>query len=113
MKKYFTLRHTGWAIVLFEMVMCAVWFLSVFMVNGTDTIGADHLSLLLLVALTIASIRLMKARNPLFNKAVLWIAILPLMFIGYEAAATFMMPYEVQAFSSPANQLLFVLNSVR
>ncbi|HVF81042.1 MAG TPA: hypothetical protein VM884_03875 [Flavisolibacter sp.] len=113
MKKHFNLYNTGWLIVLFETVMSTAWFLSVFMVNGTDAIGADHISLLLLVTLTIVSVVLMKARKPFLNKAVLWIAILPLMFIGYEVMATFLMPYQAPSVSSSANQLLFVLNPVR
>ena len=104
MKKHFSLYYTGWLIVMFETVMCAVCTLSVLMVNGADAIGADHISLFLLVAITIASLILMKARKAVLHKAVLWMAVLPLLFVGYEVMATFLMPYGAQSLSATAGQ---------
>lgn len=105
MKKHFSLYNTGWIIVLFETIMCAVCTLSLLMVNGTDAIGADHISLFLLVAITIASIILMKARKAMLSKTVLWMAVLPLLFVGYEVLATFLIPYSGQSLSGAAGHL--------
>ena len=114
MKKLLNISSVGRIIVFLEIIMCAVWSLSVLMVNGTDAISNDHISLFLLLTLTIASVLLVKSRKPFLNKAVLWIAILPLLFISYETAATFLMPYDVQSVQpANANQIMFILNPVR
>jgi hypothetical protein len=93
MKKHFTLHFVGRLIVLLEIAMCATWTLSVLMVNGLDSLSLDHLSLLLLVALTVVSLVLLKSGSLRFKKAVLWIAVLPLLHLVYEAASTFIIPY--------------------
>jgi hypothetical protein len=113
MKKQFSISSVGRIIVFFEVIMCAVWTLSVFMVNGTDTISQDHVALFCMVAMTVSSIILLKARKPLFNKVVLGIAVLPLLFISYQATSTFFVPYEAQSMQMPSTQMLFVLNPVR
>lgn len=113
MKKQLTISSVGRIIVFFEIIMCTVWTLSVFMVNGTDAIGEDHVALFLLIAMTVASIVLLKARNRLFNRAVLWIAILPLLFISYEATTAFFVPYESPSIGASINPVAFVLNPVR
>jgi glucan phosphoethanolaminetransferase (alkaline phosphatase superfamily) len=114
MKNLLNISSVGRISVFFEIIMCAVWSLSVFMVNGADAVNEDHISLMLLVTLTIASIVLMKTRKTHLNKAVLWIAILPLLFISYEAASTFLVPYEAQSLQHHStSQMLFVLNPVR
>jgi hypothetical protein len=92
MKKYFSLHNIGWLIVLFESLTCSVLALSVFLVNGTDAIGKDHLALFLLLAITLVSVVLMKSRRSFLNKAVLGLAVLPLVFIGYQTLLTVLSP---------------------
>ena len=92
MKKYFSIYSIGWAIVLFEIILCTVFTLSVFLVNGTDAVGKDHLVLFSLIAITIVSIILMKSGKNFFNKAVLGMALIPLLFIGYQVMTTVVTP---------------------
>lgn len=109
MKKLLNISSVGRMIVFVEILMCAVYTLSVFIVNGTDAISSDHISLMLLVALTITSIILLKSSRANLNKAVLWIAILPILFLGYEASATFFHSYEAQSFPSNSFNLLHLV----
>lgn len=114
MKKHFTLYRTGWALIVFETVLSAVGFLSVFMVNGADAITSDHIALLFLFILTIASIFCMRYGKSSYKKAVLWMAVLPLMFVSYEVSASFFVHSQTQVATTSANQMLFVLtNPVR
>ena len=94
MKKYIILRNTGRIIVFLEIMLCAVATLSVLMVNGADSFSTDHLSLLALIGITIASAIIRKNRAVQQQKLVLWLAVLPLLFISYEAVTAFM-PYPV------------------
>lgn len=94
MKKYIILRNTGRIIVFLEIMLCAVATLSVLMVNGADSFCTDHLSLLALIGITIASAIIRKNRAVQQQKLVLWLAVLPLLFISYEAVTAFM-PYPV------------------
>ena len=93
MKKYINLHNAGRIIVFFEILLCAVATLSVLMVNGADSFSTDHLALILLIAITIASVFLRKGSNLQQQKMVLWMAVLPLLFVSYEAIAAFMLPY--------------------
>ena len=93
MKKHFTLRRVGRLIVFVEIVLCAVATLAVLMVNGPDAFTADHLSLLVLVGITVASITLLKMRKAVHDKTVLWMAVLPLLFVGYETVAPFLLSH--------------------
>jgi hypothetical protein len=95
MKKYISLYNAGRVIVFFEIVLCAVATLSLLMVNGTGELTTDHLSLLLLVGITTASTVLLKASKPGYQKTVLWMAVLPLLFVSYETIAAFVIPYQV------------------
>lgn len=90
MKKHLTLSLAGRLIVFVEIVLCLVATLTVLMVNGTDSFTADHLSLLLLIGITVASVVLLKARKALHQKAVLWMSVLPLLFISYQSLAAFL-----------------------
>ena len=110
MRRLINISSVGRIIVFFETIMCAVWALSVFMVNGADAVNEDHLSLLLLITITIASIVLMKTSKPNLKKDVLWIAIFPLLFIGYEATITFLVPYQTQIPETPPTTTAFVIN---
>lgn len=96
MKKHFTFYSVGWMIVLFEAALCVVFALSVLLVNGTDAVGNDHVSLALLIAITVASAVLMKSGKRFLAKAVLGIALLPLLAIGYEAMILFLLPSHSQ-----------------
>jgi hypothetical protein len=89
MKKHYTIYTAGQVIVSIEIILCIVATLSVLLVNGTGSFTPDHLSLLLLMAITVCSAFLLKAGKRLYRKAVLWLAILPLFFIGYEAVISF------------------------
>ena len=106
MKKHFTFYSIGWLVVLFEIILCIVFALSVVLVNGTDNVGKDHASLLFLVTLTVASIVLMKSGKRFLNKAVLGIAILPLLAIGYEVMITFLLPAHAQLAASASHSAL-------
>ena len=111
MRSVINISSVGRIIVFFETIMCTVWSLSVFMVNGADAVNEDHISLLLLVAITIASIVLVNTRKPNLKKAVLWMAILPLLFVSYEATVTFLVPYETQqVLATPGTHVAFVFN---
>lgn len=109
MKKLLNISSVGRMIVFVELLMCSVWTLSVFMVNGADAFTSDHISLLLLVGVTALSIAFLKADRKNLNKAVLWIAILPMLFLSYEASVTFLSPYEVQSLQAHSSNLLFFL----
>lgn len=98
MKKHFTVRSIGWSVVLFEAVLCTVFALGVLLVNGADSWNDDHNSLTLLIILTLASVVLMKSGKRFLHKAVLGIAALPLLAIGYEAMVTFLTPAHAEPF---------------
>lgn len=93
MKKYISLHNAGRVIVFFEILLCAVATLSVLMVNGADSFSADHLSLLALIGITIFSVALLKSSRPQQQRLVLWMAVLPLVFISYETVVAFVIPY--------------------
>ena len=93
MKKYISLHNAGRIIVFFEILLCSVATLSVLMVNGADSFGTDHISLFVLMAITIVSAIIRKRSNTQQQKLVLWMAILPLLFVSYEAVTAFVLPF--------------------
>lgn len=92
MKKHLNLYTAGRIILFFETILCAVTAMSVLMVNGIDTFSADHLSLLILIGITITTRVFIKSSNIFLNRAVLWMAALPLLLISYELLAM-LIPY--------------------
>ena len=92
MKKHLNLYTAGRIILFFETVLCVVTALSVLMVNGIDSFSADHLSVLVLIGITITTRAFIKSSNIFLNKAVLWMAALPLLLISYELLAM-LIPY--------------------
>ena len=94
MKKHLTLYTIGRMIVLFETILCVIATLCVLMVNGPDSFSTDYLSLLLLIIITIASNIMIRARKPLHHKTVLWMSVLPMLFVSYEVVAAFLIPYQ-------------------
>ena len=94
MKKHLTLYTIGRMIVLFETILCVIATLCVLMVNGPDSFSTDYLSLLLLIIITIASNIMIRARKPLHYKTVLWMSVLPMLFVSYEVVAAFLIPYQ-------------------
>jgi len=92
MKKYLNLYTVGRIILIVESVICIVASLCVLIVNGVDSFSTDHLLLLAVIAITIASRLFIKSPKPILNKAVLWMAGAPLLFISYEIVAM-LLPY--------------------
>ena len=108
MKKYFTFQSIGWLIVLFEIILCTVFALSVVLVNGADSWSSDHNSLVFLLTLTLTSLVLMKSGKRFLNKAVVAIAALPLLAIAYQAALLFSLPAQQVFHSHPVIASMFV-----
>lgn len=92
MKKHLNLYTAGRIVLFFETVLCVVTALSVLMVNGIDSFSADDLSVLVLIGITITTRAFMRSSNIFLNKAVLWMAALPLLLISYELLAM-LIPY--------------------
>lgn len=93
MKKFLSLSAVVRLVLLVEIILCAVGTLAVFMVNGTDAFGADHLLLLVLIAVTAASARLLKASKAIHQKAALWLSALPLFFISHQTVTAFLLSH--------------------
>ena len=94
MKKHLSLHTIVRMIVLFETILCVIATLCLLMVNGPDSFSADHLSILLLVAITVASNLMIRTRKPLHHKTILWMSVLPMLFVSYEVVAAFLIPYQ-------------------
>lgn len=84
MKQQLLSLYTGWTIISFEILLSLVLLLSVLMVNGTDYISSDHIALLAIFLVTITSILFMNTRKPAYKRAVVWLAVMPFAFTGYE-----------------------------
>lgn len=93
MKKYLTLAIAGRFVLFIEIVLFVVALLCAVMVNGTEVFTTDYVWLLALLAIIIVSAVLVKAPTAFRRKAVLWISVLPLLFISYQSIALFLLPY--------------------
>ena len=96
MKKHLNLYTAGRIILFLETVLCVVTALSVLMVNGIDSFSTDHLSVLVLIGITVTTRAFVRSSNIHLNRAVLWMAALPLLLISYELLAM-LIPYHPQA----------------
>jgi hypothetical protein len=94
MKQHLNFYIVGRIVLVFEIILCVVTTLSVLMVNGIESFSADHLSLLILIGITIATKLFINSANTRLNKAVFWMAVLPFMLISYELVSMFL-PYHV------------------
>ena len=92
MKKHLNLYTIGRAVVLFETILCVIATLCVLMVNGPDSFSADYFSLFFLIAITIASNILIRTSR--HHKTVLWMSVLPMLFVSYQVIAAFLIPYQ-------------------
>ena len=92
MKKHLNLYTIGRAVVMFETILCVIATLCVLMVNGPDGFSTDYFSLLFLIAITIASNILIRTNK--YQKTVLWMSVLPMMFVSYQVVAAFLIPYQ-------------------
>lgn len=93
MKKHLNLAAAGRLVLLIEIALFTVALLCAVMVNGTDIFTTDYLWLLFLLIIIIVSAVLVKAPTIFHRKAVLWISVLPLLFISYQTVALFVLPY--------------------
>ena len=93
MKKHLNLAAAGRIVLFIEIALFTVALLCAVMVNGTDILTTDYLWLLFLLAVIIVSAVLLKAPAAFHRKAVLWISVLPMLFISYQSVALFLLPY--------------------
>lgn len=88
MKKHLNLTAAVRLLLFVDVLLCIVAALTVTMVNGADGFSLDHLFLLMLVIITVLTAFLSKTPGLLHNKALVWVALIPLAFVSYQTIAS-------------------------